>query len=100
MRERRLTYQGETLSLTKWAARLGISRQALLIRLKSGVPLEQALTTLSSEGRATLARRAYVDLLLECKHLRQVALDRGALLRDLLLENDRLRAALSTQTTQ
>jgi hypothetical protein len=37
-------YQGETLSLQDWAARLGCSYQALAYRVKAGWPLEEAFT--------------------------------------------------------
>ena len=38
-----LTYNGETLSYGEWAKRIGLSREALRYRLKSGWPLERAL---------------------------------------------------------
>ena len=38
-----LTFKGETLSYGEWSKRLGMSREALRYRLKSGWPLERAL---------------------------------------------------------
>lgn len=38
-----LTFNGETLSYGEWSKRLGLSREALRYRLKSGWPLERAL---------------------------------------------------------
>lgn len=38
-----LTFNGETLSYSEWSKRLGLSREALRYRLKSGWPLERAL---------------------------------------------------------
>lgn len=42
-----IEFNGEKLTANEWAARIGISRMALLYRLKNGWPLERALT----EGR-------------------------------------------------
>jgi transposase-like protein len=50
-----LTFNGETLTRRAWAARLGISYQALSNRLKFGWSLEKALTT---PGPAATARRS------------------------------------------
>jgi hypothetical protein len=47
---RQLTYAGETLNLTEWAERLGISRMAVATRLdKLGWPIELALSTSRSQ---------------------------------------------------
>lgn len=40
-----LTFQGESLSISKWARRLGISRRTLSRRIASGWTVEQALHT-------------------------------------------------------
>jgi hypothetical protein len=42
---RELTFNGETLPISHWAQRLGISPSALTLRLQSGWPLDRALTT-------------------------------------------------------
>lgn len=42
-----IEFNGEKLTPNEWASRLGISRPALVFRLKNGWPLERALT----EGR-------------------------------------------------
>ena len=42
---RRITFQGETLTLTEWARRLGGSTMMLSLRLKRGWSTERALTT-------------------------------------------------------
>lgn len=41
---RKITFQGETLTLTQWAERFGMSRQGLSDRLSRGWPVERALT--------------------------------------------------------
>ncbi len=41
---RTLTHEGETLSLTEWAGRLGITPNALYMRLYKGWSVEKALT--------------------------------------------------------
>jgi len=40
---RLLTFRGETLCMTEWARRIGISAQALFTRLKRGWPVDVAL---------------------------------------------------------
>lgn len=40
----RLTYNGETLSVTEWAERLGVRRHVIFSRLKIGWSVERALT--------------------------------------------------------
>lgn len=42
-RNRRLTYRGETLTLSEWARRFKIQRLTLLMRLKSGLTVAEAL---------------------------------------------------------
>ncbi len=42
-RNRMLTFNGETKCLTDWAADSGVNRATLLLRLRSGIPLEEAL---------------------------------------------------------
>lgn len=44
-RNRVLTYHGKSLCLTDWAAEVGLTRDALDSRLRSGWTLERALTT-------------------------------------------------------
>lgn len=41
----RLTFEGETLSLSSWARRVGIPRETLHKRINHGWPLELALST-------------------------------------------------------
>jgi hypothetical protein len=40
---RRISFNGENLTLSQWAARIGLSHQALAYRLDAGMPLEIAL---------------------------------------------------------
>lgn len=40
----RITFGGETMTLAEWARRLGGSTNGLVLRLRSGMPEEQALT--------------------------------------------------------
>lgn len=47
---RRLTHDGETLSLSEWAARLGICHTTLSDRLERGWPTGLALTTPNKNG--------------------------------------------------
>jgi len=44
-RESTITYEGQTLTLTEWHTRTGISRYVLLQRRKSGWPTDLLLTT-------------------------------------------------------
>lgn len=44
-RNRRITFNGETLLLDEWAARIGLTRESLRDRLKTGWTIERALTT-------------------------------------------------------
>jgi hypothetical protein len=43
--KRYITYKGETLSITQWANRLGVSRNSLCTRLRLGWTAEQTLET-------------------------------------------------------
>jgi len=43
-RNHKLTCNGETLTITEWANRLGITRRAILSRLRYGWPTERVLT--------------------------------------------------------
>jgi len=43
-RNRKITFNGETLTISDWARRVGITLAGLLVRLKSGWPIESALT--------------------------------------------------------
>lgn len=40
-----VTFEGKTACLSEWAATLGISHATLSLRLKSGMPLERAMTS-------------------------------------------------------
>jgi hypothetical protein len=44
-RNRRITYNGETLTVPQWAERLGLTRESLRDRLDSGWSIERAVTT-------------------------------------------------------
>lgn len=54
---KRVTYQGETLTLTEWAERIGISRGTLVSRFDAGWTAEQAITGKGPE-RVRVFRRA------------------------------------------
>lgn len=55
---RMIAFNGEVLCVTDWAAKLGISRSALSHRLKTGWPIEAALTLSSDrQNRAAVARK-------------------------------------------
>ena len=41
---RLMTYAGETMNMSDWASRLGITKTALSRRIEAGWPLERALT--------------------------------------------------------
>lgn len=41
----RITFRGETLTITEWAERIGVDAQVVFKRLQSGWELEKALTT-------------------------------------------------------
>lgn len=47
----RLTYNGQTLCLAEWAERLGIHRATLRSRLKTGWPIEEAVSVLRGNQR-------------------------------------------------
>jgi hypothetical protein len=55
-RSRHLTFNGETLCLSDWAARIGVSRATLEGRLERGWPLEDALA--HGPGHQVLERKA------------------------------------------
>ena len=55
---RTLTYNGESLSLDEWAARTGIARLTLYMRIKAGWEPEKVLTTAIHE---TTRRRARLE---------------------------------------
>lgn len=55
-RNRLLTVHGETKCLTDWADTLGINRATLLFRIKSGIPLEEALTNTDRRTKAWKTR--------------------------------------------
>jgi hypothetical protein len=48
--ERRLTYNGETKSISAWGKTCGITRKAIEYRLKKGMTVEEALTTPAVPG--------------------------------------------------
>ena len=47
-RHRIISFNGETLNITQWAAKVGISAQAIRYRLDCGWPIEEALTRRAS----------------------------------------------------
>lgn len=51
---RKVTFNGETLPLPEWAARIGITRESLRDRIDGGWTIEKALTTppIRNRGRA------------------------------------------------
>lgn len=53
-RNRKLTFNGETLPLPEWAARLGVTRESLRDRIDSGWSLQKALTTPAVRQRRRL----------------------------------------------
>ena len=58
-----LTYEGETLTLNKWAERLGCSRQTLDYRINQGWPVDKVITTpIGSYHRQTKAKAAFQQL--------------------------------------
>ena len=54
-RNRRISYNGETLTLPQWAQRLGLSRESLRDRLDSGWSIEKAVTTPAVRQRRRLS---------------------------------------------
>lgn len=52
---RLLTFEGQTMPVTAWAERTGISDSAIRSRLKSGWPIERALTTPAQVRRTRCA---------------------------------------------
>jgi len=44
VKEKMIEFNGRTMNMTSWAADLGISRQALTNRFKSGMTLQEALS--------------------------------------------------------
>lgn len=48
-RNRRITYNGETMTMAQWAKRIGISSSGLMHRLNNGWPLDEALTRKSQK---------------------------------------------------
>lgn len=54
-RNRKLTFNGETLSIPEWAARLELTRESLRDRIESGWPIEKALTTPAIRNRRRLS---------------------------------------------
>lgn len=49
-RARMVTYQGETLSVTEWARRVGLHPATLIARLNVGTPIEIAMTAVPCYG--------------------------------------------------
>lgn len=70
-RNRPVTINGETKNLMEWAEVFGIAKQALMYRLRTGVPVETALTTpirghrknghLVTIGRSTKSITAWIE---------------------------------------
>jgi hypothetical protein len=53
----RLTFRGETLTLTQWAQRIGVGKTTLACRLRLGWTVEEALTApLGPQGPHRIAR--------------------------------------------
>ena len=46
-----LTHNGETLSMAEWAERIGVSPNAMYMRLRKGWSVERAVTTPRQQGR-------------------------------------------------
>jgi len=44
-RNRRLTFNGQNLTIAQWADKLGVPRETLYTRLNKGWPVEKILTT-------------------------------------------------------
>lgn len=59
-RNRRITHNGETLSIPEWAERLGITRESLRDRLDAGWSVSDALTTPAVRSRARDGKGRYV----------------------------------------
>lgn len=53
---RRLTFNGETLTLSQWVRRTGIAKNTLRNRLAAGWPIEIALTRGFSQGQRNVIR--------------------------------------------
>lgn len=49
-----ITHNGETMNITQWAKRVGMSTQAITYRLNAGWPVEEALSP-SRKGRGPSA---------------------------------------------
>lgn len=58
-RNRKVAFNGETLSLPEWAERIGIRRESLRDRLDSGWTVERALTAPRTEARLRNPRGRY-----------------------------------------
>jgi len=57
-----ITFNGESLTAKQWGERLGLSRQAVLVRLNSGWSLEQALTLPNGhDGREKIVKAARAE---------------------------------------
>lgn len=50
-RNRRVAFDGETMTVTEWSRRLGVSTHCIVGRLSRGWPTERALTTPAVVGR-------------------------------------------------
>lgn len=60
-RNRRITFNGETLALPEWAARLGITRESLRDRIDSGWPIDRALTVPAVRNRRRNEKGVFVN---------------------------------------
>ena len=60
-RNRRITFGGETLLLSEWASRLGLTRESLRDRIKCGWPIDRALTTPPVRRRSRDADGRFAD---------------------------------------
>ena len=61
---RLVTYQGETLPVTEWARRVGLSPATLIARLNAGTPIDVAMTAVPQYGKR-LCRPSVMEQLRE-----------------------------------
>jgi hypothetical protein len=58
-RNRRLTHQGESLTITGWARKMGVSKEVLLARLRLGWDTEKVLSTPLNQNK-TICKRGHL----------------------------------------
>ncbi len=54
----RISYLGETLTLTEWADRCGVTGPTMAYRLRAGWPLDKALTTMNTQPHKKAKHKA------------------------------------------